>query len=398
MRDTGTTPFYLMSNTFVEFPLDKNLTAYVFILPPKSPETKYRMEDLSVQSFSKNDFLCYGNERILTKRLGTKAYASVPCTILFFIVKNPQSTITNFDLTITPESDFKVIIAGVNESFYDQKEMHIQIQEIPVGYPHFTIPFMIKSESCGFLQLNFKGQVYVDQKKVHIARKFGMESTLPFHVSSKCKHIEGFNYMLELSIFNLMPFQLPEVYYAFKANSTLPKEIPKTLFDKNIQPLTTVKKMIPIEGTPDGPAVKKFGKFSLWWKVPNSFLYQYSVPDEPVVDYFEQSPDYFVFKVIQTPNRCVLNEPFTFTVEGMNVSPSNLSFTCHAMSGDGIYPVAQSIDQANYAVNASEIIQLTFAVLPIREGLVPLPTIRFVLNNSATFDYTPEAGVLVHSQ
>ena len=82
----------------------------------------------------------------------------------------------------------------------------------------------------------------------------------------------------------------------------------------------------------------------------------------------------------------------------MNVSPSNLSFTCHTICGDGICPVPQVTDKVDYFVNASELIQLTFTVLPIREGLIQLPTIKFVLNNSATFVYTPEAGVLVHSQ
>ena len=380
-----------MSNTFVELPLDNHLCGYIFILPTRSPEVKINPEQIEVQSFRKEDFLTLRAEKIPTKRLGTRVFVGVPCIILFYVVKTKPSQIQNFDFSIIPESDVNVEIADLLNTSTPQKELRFKCQEIN----QMTFPFMIKSDADGFIQITIKGTTYIDQRRVNFAKKFGIESMVPFHASSKARHMNGLNYMIELSLTNLMPFPLSEVCYSFHANATSPHELPKSLFAQSIGSLVTTKKLIPIEGVPEGSVPKKFGKFTVYWKIPGSREFVAGIADEPALDHFAEVPDYVAIKVVSKPENVTLNEPFEFTIEGTNVSPADLTFTTIVLCGNGVAPVSQNTESTS--VCQLETFLISFKVVAIREGLVQLPNIKFVLNNSAAFIYRPSTGVIVRS-
>lgn len=383
-----------MSNTFVEITLDKNLSIYVFILPHKNPSVKVTTEQISVENFVKNDSLTLKAMKIPVKRLETRAYASIPCILLFYLVKNPTCTIASFDLSIFVDSQSNVSIHELSSQAVDQKELKIQFFEL-TGANNLTFPIVLNSNSDGFVQFNLKGSTYVDMRKINISKRFGLESVLPFYVSSKVRHISKFDYMLELAVTNLMPFDITDISYTFTANSTTPKYFPKALFANSIKSLVTMRKMIPISGTPAEAQTKKFGKIKIFWKVDESKEYSSEIQEEPAVDESQTIPDYLMISVKSCPKDVFVNTQFDFEIEIINVSTDNLTFTAQCVNTEDVGTV--NTEPIHYSAELGYPITINFSAIPVREGLVKLPPIKFVLDNSSSFTYTSPSGVLVRS-
>lgn len=383
-----------MSSNFAEIILDKNLTLYVFILPIKLPTIKVTIEDITVESFNKNDSLVLKQMKFPVKRLETRAYASVPCILLIYLVKNHTTNVTQLDINIQAQSKAQFCIHELTSQPHDLKELKICIFEFG-NLDQFTFPIVLNAYSDALIEFHLKGSVYVDQRKINISKHFGLESVLPFFISSKVKHISKFDYMLELSCTNLMPFDLHDISYTFTAYATLPKYLPKAKFADSIKSLVQTKRIIPIQGTPSGQPPKKFGKIKIFWKIDDTKEYSTEIREEPSVDVFQTKPDYLMISVKSCPKEVFVNTQFDFEIEVINVSSEDLTFVAHPVNTEDVGSI--NTESVHYSAEIGSPISINFSAIPVREGLVKLPPIKFVMDNSASFTYNAPSGVLVKS-
>jgi len=380
-----------MNVSYVELSLEKNLNANVFILPYFMIRNQEEIDQYKLQYLSKEELLL-NKGRIPLKSLGKKVFVAVSNPILIHLVRGLTS-ISGFEATISVEADFPVSIANSPENASSQKEIPLNMMGLNAKFDSKLV--MIKPEKDGIVQVSIKGTIIIEQKKLSFHKKFVLESALPFDTSVRVSHLKNYDYLMEITASNSMPFALNKLEFTFSPASNLECHFHSLQFN-GIGPNSQISQTLPfvIDITKNKVIQKKLGKLEARWIIePQSERVSDSI-EEPSLEKIPMVPDYLLLRLIKWQGEATQFSPFSFVTRVLNVSSNELGFKIVLMNSNSMIMPRMNID--SYQLNPGQSVDISFSAIPAKEGLQDVPSILFILSNRAEFRYIPKLTVFVH--